>query len=508
MNKRHLYILTLSLISIGIGLFLYKYFKLGFPLKPDTMVDVWNVEVRITFDAQNKTSKVTLYVPVGSSNFVVTTEHFVSGRYGLTSTKEDGNKKAMWSIRKIKGRQTLYYRAVIHSVKAQNSEKAYRPKIKEPELEEPYLSAARSLNSEIFNQSADMDTLIAELLKRLNATEPDEDVALLLHKRKTILSKLQMAVKLLALEQIPARIVHGIELKEQTRDAQFIEWLEIYFQDAWHPFNPITGTAGIPQSYLVWWRGSAPPYHVTNGENTRVNVAVTLNQEEAISAVIGHSRFNHSGFLEFSLFSLPIQTQMLYRILLLIPVGAFFVVLLRNVIGIKTFGTFMPVLIALAFRESELIGGIILFTVVISLGLSIRFYLEHLKLLIIPRLAAMLTSVILLMAVLSVLTHKLGIERGLSLALFPMVIMTMTIERMSVVWEEQSPGEAIKQGIGSLLTAALVYVVIINDYIEHIVFVFPELLLVLLAFILLLGRYTGYRLLELQRFKTLSIRKL
>jgi hypothetical protein len=42
------------------------------------------------------------------------------------------------------------------------------------------------------------------------------------------------------------------------------------------------------------------------------------------------------------------------------------------------------------------------------------------------------------------------------------------------------------------------------DVVEHMVFVFPELLLVLLAFVLLLGRYSGYRLLELQRFRSFS----
>ena len=41
-------------------------------------------------------------------------------------------------------------------------------------------------------------------------------------------------------------------------------------------------------------------------------------------------------------------------------------------------------------------------------------------------------------------------------------------------------------------------------YVEHLVFVFPELLLILLAAALLLGRYSGYRLLELQRFKALA----
>lgn len=82
--------------------------------------------------------------------------------------------------------------------------------------------------------------------------------------------------------------------------------------------------------------------------------------------------------------------------------------------------------------------------------------------------------------------------------------MTMVIERMSIVWEERGPAEAIREGIGSLTVAALAYLVMSIPYLGHLVFVFPELLLVLLAASLLLGRYTGYRLLELFRFKALA----
>jgi hypothetical protein len=85
-----------------------------------------------------------------------------------------------------------------------------------------------------------------------------------------------------------------------------------------------------------------------------------------------------------------------------------------------------------------------------------------------------------------------------------MVIMAMTIERMSIVWEERGPAEALKEGIGTLVAAALVYLVMIQPSVKHLVLVFPELLLVLLAGILLMGRYTGYRLTELMRFKALE----
>jgi hypothetical protein len=39
---------------------------------------------------------------------------------------------------------------------------------------------------------------------------------------------------------------------------------------------------------------------------------------------------------------------------------------------------------------------------------------------------------------------------------------------------------------------------------QYLVFAFPELLLVLLAFILWFGQYRGYRLFELLRFKVLA----
>lgn len=161
----------------------------------------------------------------------------------------------------------------------------------------------------------------------------------------------------------------------------------------------------------------------------------------------------------------------------------------------------MPILIALAFRETELLWGVVLFSVIVAIGLLFRFYLEKLRLLLVPRLTAVVTIVVLLLAVISVASAHLGLERGLSIALFPMVILAMTIERMSLVWEERGPSEALMQGIGSLVVACIGYLVMTNVLITHVVFVFPETLLLVLAISLLMGRYTGYRLTELVRFK-------
>ena len=119
-------------------------------------------------------------------------------------------------------------------------------------------------------------------------------------------------------------------------------------------------------------------------------------------------------------------------------------------------------------------------------------------------LAAVLIVVVGAMAGLSVLSAQLGLAGGLSVALFPMVILTMTVERMSVIWDERGPRDAVNQGIGSLVVATACYLLMSHPLTEHLFFLFPELLLVILAMVLLLGRYSGYRMTELYRFRPLA----
>ncbi|MEZ5504600.1 MAG: 7TM domain-containing protein [Gammaproteobacteria bacterium] len=53
------------------------------------------------------------------------------------------------------------------------------------------------------------------------------------------------------------------------------------------------------------------------------------------------------------------------------------------------------------------------------------------------------------------------------------------------------------------MAAIISCLVMTNEILGHLIFVFPELLLVVLAMTMLVGRYTGYRLMELWRFRGL-----
>lgn len=207
-----------------------------------------------------------------------------------------------------------------------------------------------------------------------------------------------------------------------------------------------------------------------------------------------------SKFHEWSLFGLSLETQQVFRLILLIPLGALIVSIFRNIVGLVTFGTFMPVLIALAFRSTKLWWGLLLFTVVVVIGLGSRWAMDRLKLLVVPRLSIIATFLVILLALGTIIGQQFGIYRIMAVALFPMVIMTMTIERLSIILMEKGKKEAIIISMGTLVVALCCYAVMSVTHVQDFLFAFPEILFAFISVQILIGRYTGYRLTEYFRF--------
>jgi len=501
-SYRMILIATL-LIFAGGSIFFYKWQVLGFPVQPDAETQVWTVEVTARFDAGPGPIKASLYIPGLTPGFAILEENYLSRGFGYTPGYVSGGRQVQWTRRRARGVQTLYYRVVIYKDAALIQSDTTPPFPEMPKMREPFQTAAEQLVEDVGSKSADPGSFTVELLKRLSQSNRDQNVEILVGAAPTATSIARTATELLAAARIPARTIRGIYLQEQQRRARIVPWLEIHDGTRWLYFDPLTGKEGLPDNFLQWWTGDDPLFEIDGGSDVDVRFSVKSDFMNPTEVAQRRSDERNSLVARFSLFSLPIQTQAVYGVLLLIPLGAFVVVLLRNVIGVQTFGTFMPVLIALAFRETQLLWGVLWFTLLVLLGLMFRFYLERLRLLLVPRLSAVLIIVVILMLIMSIISHQLGFESGLSVALFPMVILAMTIERMSVVWEERGSQEAIQQGLGSMLVAVACYAVMDLEMAKHLVFVFPELLLLVLAATLFLGRYTGYRLLELYRFREL-----
>jgi hypothetical protein len=503
MKQRYVFVLATLLTVIGLSVFWYKWHVLGFPLGADQEKPVWTVEAAVKFDSGPGTIKVRLHVPTLTPGFRMLNENSVSRGYGFSLNYGSGGREARWTIRRADGEQTIYYRISVYEDDSVDESDTIPPFPPRPVINEPLNTAVDVLVSDVRDRSADTASFTTELLRRLNDPSPDQNVELLLTDVESDADFVDIATMLLASARIPARVVHGFALAGRQRNASLVSWLEVHNGDQWLYFNPVTGEQNLPDRFFVWWRGSEELVSVEGGSNVEVDFAVQESYLDAVDIAEAHAARQGASAVDFSLYGLPIRTQAVYSVLLMIPVGALIMVVMRNLVGIEAFGTFMPVLIALSFRETRLLWGVILFTLLVTLGLSIRFLLERLRLLLVPRLSAVLIVVVLLMLMISMMSHRLGLETGLSVALFPMVIIAMTIERMSVVWEERGATDAIRAGLGSLAIAVAAYVFMGMAWLEHLVFTFPELLLVVLALVVLAGRYTGYRLMELRRFKAL-----
>jgi hypothetical protein len=504
MQQRYVYALAAFLTVIGIAVFVYKWQALGFPLTENQETPVWTIESAISFDSGPGSIKVNLSIPTLTPGFRTLNENSVSRGYGFSLNYGSGGREAQWAIRRADGRQTIYYRISVFEDRQSEASDTTPPFPPPPAINEPFKTAVDVIVADVREHSADTPSFTSELLRRINDPSPDPNVELLLSDVSDDEGFVDIVTTMLAAARIPARMVRGFELDGRQRHADLLPWLEVHDGDRWRYFDPATGEENLPDRFFVWWRGNEPIINVDGGSNVEIDFAIQENHLDAVAIAEAQAAKQGGTLIDFSLYSLPIQTQAVYSVLLMIPIGALVMVVMRNMIGIDAFGTFMPVLIALAFRETQLLWGIVLFTLLVALGLSIRFLLERLRLLLVPRLGAVLIVVVLLMLLISLMSHKLGMETGLSVALFPMVIIAMTIERMSVVWEERGAADAMRAGGGSLLVAMVAYIFMGMSWLEHLVFTFPELLLVVLALVLLAGRYTGYRLLELSRFKALQ----
>ncbi len=510
MKKTQLYILALVLAAIGLAGFFYKWKVLGFPVTAEAGTEVWEVQARVEYRARSGPNSVVLQIPDQPMGYSIpaSKENFIARGFGLSKEDTKAGREARWEARRMEGTQALYYRARVFRETVANAQAEEKePGLPKAEVfEEPFATARQALLDEVYKVSTGSASFASALIREINKKEPRSEVDLLLEDNDRREDRARLVVSLLKQRQIATRIIWGLPLNEPRDVVDIIPFIQVFDRDQklWRTLDAKNGQEDWPDDYLLWTRSQKPLVAVEGVKHPIVEFSVHRGMVDALETAVTRLEEANKNYTAYSLMSLPLDRQEVYRILLMVPVGAFIMLLLRNLVGLKSFGTFMPVLVAISFRWTGLVSGIILFLTVVSMGLLVRFYLERLRLLLVPRLTAVLIVVVLLMALVSIISNRLGIEVGLSVALFPMIIMTMTIERISIAWEERGASFAIKEAIGSLLVACLAYVVMSWSQLEHLVFVFPELLLILLAITLVIGRYSGYRLTELLRFRALA----
>lgn len=486
--------LVISFFALGIGMALFRNAEYHVPFLPGTVEQVWQVEASLDFHASGKPVVATLTLPPEQDGYRILRENAASPGYGYDVSEDAGQRRARWSKREATGNQTLFFKTEFVADSGHRVADSEEPPVTKSSWEEPYYTAVRDVLASALPLSADGMTLAEQLLAIFSMTPRNQNAALLLEQFELA----DLLSGILAEAGVPARAVEALVLEDGRRRRPTIDLVELWQDGSWHLLSPDSGSR-LDERELLLWRTSAPSLFEVSG-GTQSKVSFSMIRQARSTTSITSPEVGPSDPPLMSLYTLPVEEQGSFKLLMLLPIGALAVVLMRVLIGIKTSGTFMPVLIALAFLQTKLLPGLFCFVVIVASGAMIRSYLSQLRLLLVARIATLIVIVIGIISVFSVLGHQLGVVGAQTLTMFPTIILAWTIERMSIAWEEQGAREALNQVSGSLFVAVVAFLIMDREIVRHLVFNFPELHLCVISGLLLTGRYTGYRLLELRRF--------
>jgi hypothetical protein len=505
--KRPAVLLVMALLFISFALISYRIIWLQYPIFPAAPEKVWQLSIDAHVKGGDKETRVMIGVPYTHKGQMVAEERIRSGTLNFNLLREGLNQIGVWSGTLASEGETIGYSTTIriqpqHLFKTKPSTlEPYPPNVGKEEQ----ALAKRLVGKWLSLPPTDRLRRIAAAVKGIWGTFPPDTQDLQAWANfQEKHGQLETLLVLLRAADLPARVVQGLQLAESITNST-LTWIDIWTGQEWESLQPEKGEIyQKPAPLLPLTTNGLPAVRVIDGELSEVRWTLTrgiINQWR-----MHFERIMRSDRLldRWSLFRLPEEFQRTFRILILVPIGALMICVLRNMVGFPTFGIFMPVLMALAFRNTGLLYGLGIFAGVVLIGYVVRRWINRLRLLLVPRLSVILTLVIIFFTVFALIGNKVGLRELMAIGLLPFVILTMTIERFFVITEEAGAREGIWTAAGSAAVATITYEIIQFEPFQLTFFVYPELLFAVAAVQVLLGRYTGYRLSELIRFRKLK----
>lgn len=491
------FFLFLSILFAGYMAY-YKIKFWGFDIKPNKKAEIFIIDTHISFDAFGKKVHLSLSIPKESNDFKILNETTTAKGYRISKNEQTGRLE--FDASKKAGPQNIYYRLTIYDNEQTNGKiRSDTPQKPIPPIYEEQMSL---MADKILQKADTMDrNLPQNLITLFNASPLDETVDAFLPVKSSLRERTSLIIDLLALRGISARIVRGIRMEEEKTSVAPDLMLEAYSSGKWRLYDLKTGTEGMPKNFVAFQRGSSSLLDVEGGEHSKVRFTVMKSVTPTLK--MAEHRANSTSTNKtyaFSIYNLPAAQQNTLKWLMVFPLGILVVVFIRNIVGVPTMGTFTPMLIAMSFIQTGFWAGFICFSVIIATGLVLRGLLSRLNLLLVPRISAVVISVILIIEALAIVGYNTGWTIGSSAVFFPIIITAWIIERLSIIYEEEGAKNAFDESLYTMLTAIITYFVIQSEYIRHITFAFNEINLVILFIVMLIGTYTGYRLTELKRF--------
>ncbi len=188
-------------------------------------------------------------------------------------------------------------------------------------------------------------------------------------------------------------------------------------------------------------------------------------------------------------------------ILLLVPLSVCAVVAMRVLLGLEGFGIFAPLILGLSFSKVGLVPGLLGFSLIVLILVPVRLLLERISILTVTRTGLLVSGCSLCILYMWYLGKNISIKPDIGL---PIVVMAGIVDRFVTAQMDQSPGEATKQSIHTLIIASVCALIAGSDAILSSLLLYPDASLISLPILALLGRYKGLRLIEVWRFRSIK----
>jgi len=315
--------------------------------------------------------------------------------------------------------------------------------------------------------------------------------------------KSRLFVALARSAHIPSRLVGGIILENGTKKTSH-QWVEAYVSGEWVPFDPMNDHfAFIPYNYITLYRGDEFLFSHTPNINFdysfRIKSRLSANPL-LLSELKAHPLNAYKLWEAFDNIGVPIG---LLKIILLLPLGAVIVAIFRNVIGMTTFGVFLPALIAVASRETGIWYGLMAYLLVIGVVSLVHIPLDRWGILYTPKLVIMLVCVVMLYLLISYFAMGTGMIQLAYVTLFPIVVLTVSAERFARTIEEEGLPKALIITFQTVLVVIFAFYAMNSRSMEAMFLAFPETFLAIIGLNILLGRWIGLRMFEYVRFRAI-----
>lgn len=189
--------------------------------------------------------------------------------------------------------------------------------------------------------------------------------------------------------------------------------------------------------------------------------------------------------------SLSDSSRRTLNLILLIPAGILVTTAYRRLTGFRTIGTFSPTLLALSQTKSNWQIGLPVFVMIFAVGTFFRMIFAPLQLPAFSRRGAVAVFLILFLAVAVSLCEILNIGIDPRAVLLPVVVTTMMIERFFIILGKDGRKAAGYAFLNSVIVAICCFGLFAYTSIGPTLLSYPELELVILAGLILIGCYAG-----------------